>query len=310
MKKWWVFPLIAVVAVGGIRLLSRNRQEIATVRTAVLQPQAVEQTVSCSGVIEAGGSYPVLVPATCVLGEVDAQKGQLVQAGDVLARVDKAASRAAVAQSVGEAAQVLALAAAPETITAPVSGVLVAVNASAGEYLSVGEPLAVLAPIDSLRVRVAIREKDLPRLRVGQAVHVRGDGFEKTVYEGELTRISAAGSQTSTGDTVVEGVVTLKEGQADDSLRLGLTARAQVVTATAADGLLLPYAAIQEDDDGQEYIFLLQDNRAVRYTIGTKTELSRGVLIDDTALSGATVILEPQKVKDGAAVTPRTEDTL
>ena len=75
MKKWWVFPLIAVVAVGGIRLLSGDRQEVATVRTAVLQPQAVEQTVSCSGVIEAGGSYPVLVPATCVLGEVDAQKG-------------------------------------------------------------------------------------------------------------------------------------------------------------------------------------------------------------------------------------------
>ena len=46
MKKWWAFPLIAVVAVGGIRLLSGDRQEVATVRTAVLQPQAVEQTVS------------------------------------------------------------------------------------------------------------------------------------------------------------------------------------------------------------------------------------------------------------------------
>ena len=308
MKKWWLFPLIAVVAVGGIRLLSGNQQEVAAVRTSELQPQSVEQTVSCSGVIEAGGSYPVSVPAACVLGEVEAQKGQLVQAGDVLAHVDKTASRAALTQSVGDAAQVLALAAVPETVTAPVSGVLVAVNASAGEYLSVGEPLAVLAPTDSLRVRVAIREKDLPRLRVGQAVHVRGDGFEKTVYEGELTRISAAGSQTSAGDTVVEGVVTLKEGQADASLRLGLTARAQVVTATIADGLLLPYAAIQEDDDGQEYIFLLQDNRAVRYDIGTKTELSRGVLVDDPARFGATVILEPQKVKDGAAVTALAED--
>lgn len=310
MKKWWVFPLVAVAAVGGIRLLSGNQQEVATVRTAVLQPQTVEQTVSCSGVVEAGSSYPVLMSAACVLREVEVQKGQLVQAGEVLARLDKDASRAAVVQSVGEAAQVLALAAAPETVTAPVSGVLVSVNASAGDYLSIGEPLAVLAPTDSLQVRVAIREKDLPRLRVGQTVHIRGDGFEKTVYEGELTRISASGTQTSTGDTVVEGIVTLKEGQADASLRLGLTARAQVVTATASEGLLLPYAAIQEDDDGKEYVFLLQDNRAVRYAIEAGTELSRGVLIDEAALSGATVILEPQKVQDGAEVTPLAEDTV
>ena len=265
--------------------------------------------MSCSGIVEAGSSCPVLAAAGCVLGEVSAQKGQLVQAGDVLAHMDKNASRAAAAQAVGEAAQVLALAAAPETITAPVSGILMAVNASAGDYLSMGEPLAVLAPTDSLRVRVAIREKDLPRLRVGQAVHVRGDGFEKSVYEGELTRISSAGSQTSAGDTVVEGIVTLKEGQADASLRLGLTARAQVVTATAADGLLLPYAAIQEDESGQEYVYLLKDGRAVRHTIAAKTELTRGVLTDDEALTGAVVILEPQKVSDGAAVSAVEEDT-
>ncbi len=309
MKKWWILPLAAVMAVAGIGLAKSNRRETVAVRTAVLKPQSVEQTISCSGVVEAGELRPIPVMASCVLSEVSAREGQAVREGDVLACVDKQASRAYAAQSAGGAAQVLALAAASDTVTAPSAGILASVNASSGEHLSMGEPLAMLAPINGLQVRVAIREKNLPRLQVGQKVHIRGDGFEKAVYEGELIRISSAGRQTAAGDTVVEGIVSLNEGQADESLRLGLTAQAQIVTATVSEGLLLPYMAIQEDENGQEYVYLLKDGQAVRHTITSQAELSKGVLTDDAALFGSTLILEPQKVQDGTVVYAAGEDT-
>ena len=301
MKKWWIFPVVAAVAAGGIGLVAANYREPVSVRIRILEPQAVEQTVSCTGVVEAGRSCPVTVTAGCILSEVTAQVGEAVQAGDVLARMDKQATRSVMAHTVGSA-QALALAAASAEIAAPVSGILVSVNAAAGEYLDAGEPVAVLAPTDSLQVRVAIREKDLPRLQVGQRVHVRGDGFEKAVYEGVLSQIASAGSQNAAGETVVEGTVLLEEGEADASLRLGLTARAQVVVAASDDGLLLPYTAMRQDDDGQEYVYLAENGRAVRHGIVRRAELNRGVWTQDASLVGAALILEPQKVSDGAAV--------
>ena len=298
MKKRWIWMVVAVVAVSGIGVAIGMPDPPPTVRTAVLQPRRVEQTISCSGVVEAGKSTPVLLPMTCVISEMWAQEGQQVKKGDTLAVVNKEATRALVG---GDYGSLLALAAMEEQITAPADGIVVAVKGEAGLPLEVGTPCAVMVPRSALQIRIAIREKDLPKLKTGMAIRLRGDGLEKTTYQATLTEISYSASSSGAG-AVVEGIVTLDQGQVDDSFRLGLTAKATVITHTVTDGLVVPYEAVGSDGDGTDYVYLLEDGVARRRPLQVAARLGEGLLLSNGALEGAAVILQPEQVSDGVAV--------
>lgn len=60
--------------------------------------------------------------------------------------------------------------------------------------------------------------------------------------------------------------------------------------------------AVQEDAHGR-YVYVLRNGRACRAALEPVAELADGVLTEDVALSGCTVILEPERVQEGAAVT-------
>lgn len=313
MKKGWLVLGILAAAGAGIGLLLHGRQEPPQVPVQTLALRTVEQTVSCSGVVEAGESCGVFPEAACVVSEVLVKKGQAVHAGDVLLRVDKEATRARQTTDGREAAAALALATMPDGIIAPEDGVVTAVSAAAGQWLEPGSVCVALAPRSAMQIRVAIREKNLPLLQTGQTVYVSGDGFSRSRYRGQLVSISSsARSASSGGETVVEGVVSLDRGECDDSLRLGLTAKARIVTATAEERAVIPYAAVMADDDGQEYVFLANDGTAQRRNITPEAELPEGVLLsaeESGALNGARVITRPESVTDGAVITIEGEES-
>ncbi len=298
MKKWWILVLVLAVACGGVALVTGEKApQTVSVDTVTLQPRLVEQTVTCSGVVESRESVSVTPATPCVLAEIMVKEGQAVEVGDVLARVDKTASRAAIQDANGA----LSLAAMEDTIVATRAGVVVGV-ATAGVPLEKDAPCVVLAPRSSLQVRLAIRQRDLPRLKVGQLVHITGEGFDKGSYVGELSEISSAAATNPAGETVVEGVVSLASGQADASLRLGLTAKAKIVVESRAGALLLPYEALSTDEQGQSYVYVLEEGYARRRAVAIQQELADGALLADTALTGKTVILQPERVADGTAV--------
>ena len=297
VKKWWILLLILLVAALAVGWWMSRPQQPPTVQTTVLTPTQVEHTVSCNGVVEAADGVGVLAPVSCRIREVKVAVGQRVKKGDVLAVIDKAATLSDAA----DIATQVTLAAMEEELVAPADGIIIETSAEVGKTLKLGTPCAVLVRPDDLRVRIAIREKDLRTLREGMQVRISGDGLEKASYSGVLTEISCAAS-TNSAATVVAGVVTPDKGVADASFRLGLTAKATVITSVTENGYLVPYEAVLADGDGS-YFYVLQDGVARMHRIDESTQVARGWLLTDEALRDATVILEPEKVvADGAEV--------
>ena len=203
----------------------------------------------------------VFAPVACRIREVRVAAGQRVKKGDVLAVMDKDAT---LAEEIDVATQV-ALAAMDEELVAPVDGIVAQVSAEAGKVLKLGTPCAMIVRGCDLRVRIAIREKDLRLLREGMAVRISGDGLEKSSYDGVLSEISAAASSGSSA-TVVAGVVTPNDGETDTSFRLGLTAKASVITSVTEAGCVVPYEAVLADEEGS-YFYVLEDGVACLYRI-------------------------------------------
>lgn len=297
MKKRWIFTGLAVVCAVSVGLWSRTTQTPPTVKTKVLSPTSVEQTVSCNGVVEAVDGVGVFAPVACYIREVCVTAGQRIQKGDVLAVLDKE-------MTLAEADDVetrFLLAGMEETLVAPDDGIVVEVSAERGKVLQAGTPCALLVRSCDMRVRIAIREKDLRLVREGMRVRISGDGLERAVYNGQLSEISCTASAGSSA-TVVAGLVCPDDGETDASFRLGLTAKATVVVSETEDGCLVPYEAVLSDETGS-YIYLMQDGVARRYGVDDGEQMPHGLLLTDTVLVDACVILEPEKVAgDGCAV--------
>ena len=154
--------------------------------------------------------------------------------------------------------------------------------------------LAVSASGTKVQVRVAVPENHLRFVREGQRVVVSGTAFHEESYNGTVVSLGEEAYTSSTGGTVVDAVVAL-EG-ADASLKCGLTAKANIAVRYS-EGLLLPYSSLCADEEGKEYVYVLENTRAVRREVTVQEELAQGVLVAGGVQAGERLIEEPEKIK-------------
>ena len=291
MKKYWyLLPLSAVFAVMGLACFGVFQKSI-TVNAVTLQPSRVEQTVSCMGVVETADVTAMTLPVDCIISQVCVKVGDRVQEGDVLARIDKVATR----QLLFDKASLMVLAALPEEILASQEGTVVEVWSNQG-LLEQNTPCVMVSADTDTQIRIAIRETDLRTVEKGMTVYVSGDGFDKALYEGYLSKISSK-ARGDEGGTVVEGIVTLSDGSFDPSLRLGLTAKATIVTKVTEEGYVVPYEAVKTDRNGS-YVYVLVGNRMQRQTIVEAARVTQGVLLEGDSLAQMQVVADATAVDE------------
>ncbi len=79
-------------------------------------------------------------------------------------------------------------------VRAPFNGTVLNVLVNAGDMASPtsGQPLLAFGDISKLRVRAEVEERDVAKVRIGQKVIVRADGFPDREFEGTVTEIASA----------------------------------------------------------------------------------------------------------------------
>ena len=310
MKKYvWlaIGTALAVAAIFGIKALTA-KEEIS-VKLVTLQPQTVQQTVQCTGKVQASESRAVYVEMPYVTKEVYVKEGQAVKKGDVLFSVDAKATQQALSQLAG---------ALPDgitditdtAVTAPVSGVVASVSVRAGEIVDHTQPCATIASGEGMEIAVAIRERHLPRVQIGQKVIVTGVAFSKEQYAGTLTAIASSAHQEYIGtvsETVVDAVISLDEGMTDESLRTGLNAEAQIITQIDENVLLIPYYCITQNSEGEECVYVYKGNGlAEQKRIEVAAEYADGVLVVSGISAGERLVQNPE-ILSGERVGVRAE---
>jgi HlyD family secretion protein len=127
------------------------------------------------------------------------------------------------------------------TISAPAGGVVTHKAVEAGEFVTPGATIVTLSELDSVYVMIFVTEKELGRVRLGDAADVRIDAFPDRAFPGRITYISPEAEFTPKNIQTKEDRVKLvfgvkveienKEGllkpglPADASIRVGPNAR-------------------------------------------------------------------------------------
>ncbi|MCD2323098.1 efflux RND transporter periplasmic adaptor subunit [Sphingomonas sp. IC-56] len=246
---------------------------------AVLDTSQLDDEIT-QGRAQLGANQAQVAQAQATVAESQAQLSRLqevsrLSSGRVPAKVEMEQARAAVQRAIAalKAAQaqvVSARAALSSTetrrykavIRSPVNGVVLARQIDAGQTVAASfntPTLFVIAEdLSAMELQVAIDEADVGSVKQGQIASFTVDAFPGKTFPATITRVdlgsnlsaqaASASTTASTGTTtgqVVSYAATLSVANADQQLRPGMTATAEIVTRAKPNVLLVPNAALR-----------------------------------------------------------------
>lgn len=144
--------------------------------------------------------------------------------------------------TLGQARQQLAKA----TITAPIAGSVLAVNATKGEQARAGAEVATLADLRQLELTVYVAEVDINKVALQQRAEVALDALPGRALSGTVTRIAPVNSG---GSGAVSYAVTLALDGDLTGVLPDMTAVARFRDENLTGGWLAPTSALQRDGD-------------------------------------------------------------
>ncbi|GAB4478295.1 MAG: hypothetical protein Kow00124_22500 [Anaerolineae bacterium] len=168
---------------------------------------------------------------------------------------------------------------ADATLVAPFTGVISAVNISAGSVTPANLPAITLIDSSRLHVEVDVDELDIGQVAPGQPVRIALDALPGEVVVGQVTSVAP-------GATNQGGVITYSAridlAPVDVLLRPGMTVTAQIITRQLSDVLLVPNWAVRFDrETGQAYASVLGEDgtpQDVPVVLGLRGDVSSQVI--------------------------------
>jgi RND family efflux transporter MFP subunit len=180
-------------------------------------------------------------------------------------------------------------------VLAPVDGAVSQRQASPGEYLAAGAPMATLVRIHPLRLRVSVPEREVSAIRVGQVVRLTIDG-DPTVYGGRVVRLAPIVQELNRTLTV-EAEVPNERGV----LRAGAFARAEIVTEAAQPIVTVPASSLVVFA-GVEKVLVVRGGKTAEVRVQTGRRLGEDIEILDGLKRGEPVVNNPGNLTGGQAV--------
>ncbi|MGY6409608.1 MAG: efflux RND transporter periplasmic adaptor subunit [Alkalilacustris sp.] len=230
-------------------------QAIGTVNAA----QGVQLTVEAAGIVRrisfeandlvSEGDVLVQLDDEVQRADLDAARTQVALERANLAREEELESRGVASQArleqiraafdAAEAQLARAEAViAQRRVVAPFDGTIGIPRVDRGGFVSPGDVVATLQDLDTMRVDFSLPEQTLPSLAIGQTIHIRVDGDDRT-FDGEITGIDP---RVDPGSRLV--AVRARVDNPDRALTPGQFARVRIDLPEEDGVVALPQTAV------------------------------------------------------------------
>jgi len=184
---------------------------------------------------------------------------------------------------------------ADTAMASPIDGAVAIKQASVGEYLAAGAPVATVVRLHPLRLRVNVPEREAADVRTGQAVRLTVEG-DPTVYQGRVVRLSPI-VQEQNRTLSVEAEIPNERAL----LKPGAFARADIVTQASDPVIRVPTSALVTFA-GIEKLLVVRQGKIVEVRVQTGRRANDSVEIVGGLKPGEQVVLQPGNLAPGQAV--------
>lgn len=303
------------------------------VEVAKASRRAISASYSGTATLDAPAEAQVVAKTTGVILRLMAEEGDVVQAGQVLARLDPDRKELALAQSQAQlrklesefkrsqelfarqlvsadaheklrseleiqraAVDIMRLELSYTHVVAPISGIVAQRMVKEGNLVQTNAPLFRIVDTSRLEAVLNVPERELATMKPGLPVRMHVDAVPGVAFEGKVDRVAPV---VDSGSGTFRVVTTF---QGAELLRPGMFGRVEVVYDQRADVLVVPRDALVEGD-GVTAVFAVRDGKAVRtpvqlgYVNGSFAEVRAGLDEGDQVVTVGKVTL-----RDGASV--------
>ncbi len=155
-------------------------------------------------------------------------------------------------------------------VTAPISGIITAVNAQEGNgYQASTGALFTVQAVEIYEVTTQIDEYDINNVKVGQSVAIMTDATGEDELEGRVTFIAPIATSASSGSAATGSSASSSNSfevkidivNKDERLKLGMSAKLNILIDTHKNVLAVPYDAIEQKEDGQTVIYAVDNSK-------------------------------------------------
>ena len=158
------------------------------------------------------------------------------------------------------------------TIFSPITGDIVIMNANVGMYVAPSDVILEIVDTDHLHLELAVFEKDILNVKIGQKIHFKVPEASKDVFNAEVHLV---GKSIEGNDRTIN-----VHGHLDDAIKQKLLTGMFVESEIIIDskkGLAIPLEALITEND-KKFVLLLENEKngysfkKVSVTIGEKSE--------------------------------------
>ena len=239
------------------------------------------QTTRFQGEVTTDDNNISVLPETAgTLKSVQVKRGDLVNAGDVVAYVDPSRPGSQYELS---------------PVTAKVSGTVLSVDTTVGSSVSASTPIITVMPEKTLYVSTLIPERYISTLSIGLEGSVTSVAYPDKSYPVEVSYISPI--LNSTNRTLP---VELSFTSDEDGILEGMYVSIDLVTEKISDALVIPSSALSSYA-GDTVVYVVRDNTAVRTIVETGSSNSNEAVII-SGLTEGDVVVTAGNVTDGTKV--------
>jgi HlyD family secretion protein len=180
------------------------------------------------------------------------------------------------------------------SLTATISGTVMAVNISAGETAKSGATAITISDLSTPYLEVFLDESDWSNVKAGDEADITFDILPDDTFTGTVTQVDP-GLYSQNMQTVVRAYVQLSEKDAAAlDLPLGTSATVEIINAKVENAVLVSVDALHTTDTGEYTVFVLENGtptlRAVEIGIQDllNAEVKSGLKAGDVVTTGTT----------------------
>ena len=165
------------------------------------------------------------------------------------------------------------------TLSAPIGGVVTAVNVSVGDKNTAGTTMITIEDTSSLKVIVNVEEADILKIQEGMQATVTTDATGDEEIKGTVSRVVRVKNQstnTNSTDTNTSTGYSAEITIDNTELLVGMSAKAKIVIKDRGTQLAVPYDLIQYDEKGNAYVLVAQMNDD-----GTATAVRKNIKVGE-----------------------------
>lgn len=334
--KFWLGLLLCLgLAAGGGYYYKQGTKVVSTPAATVAAGRGdIRSTVAATGTISAVNSVDISSRVTGLITEMNVKENDIVKKGQVLLVLDDTALRAQLNQyqaqvanyeAVYERSQKLAAMGGEAqqqldsdrmnyqvakanydnyqsqlgyyVITAPIDGIVVGTPTPAGQTVAQGistpQVIMTIADMSVMKIKVLVDETDIGKVKDGNPVTFTVDAYSNKIFTGKVSSISRS---ATTSSNVVYYPVYVEVDSPEGLLFPTMTARATIQVGESKNAILVPVAAVKEQN-GQQYVQVNTNGRVENRNVTTGLTDEEKIEIIDGLSEGETVVVPETKAQ-------------